>query len=157
VRIGSECFHALKKALHDAGHNTNVGDEGGFAPNIGSAEEALAFIAKACEAAGHRPGEDVMLGLDVAATEFFKDGKYVMEGEGKTLDSGRHGRLPGRPLRQVPDRLHRGRLRRGRLGRLEAADREARRQGPAGRRRPVLHQSRAAPAASRRARPIRSW
>jgi len=88
VRIGSECFQALKKALHDAGHNTNVGDEGGFAPNIGSAEEALAFIAKACEAAGHRPGEDIMFALDCAASEFFKDGKYVMEGEGKSLDAG---------------------------------------------------------------------
>ncbi|WP_424812519.1 phosphopyruvate hydratase [Roseococcus sp. YIM B11640] len=88
VRVGAECFHALKKALHDAGHNTNVGDEGGFAPNIGSAEEALAFIAKACEAAGHRPGEDVMFALDCASSEFFKDGKYVMAGEGKTLDAG---------------------------------------------------------------------
>jgi enolase len=88
VRIGSEVFMALKKALHDAGHNTNVGDEGGFAPNIGSADEALGFIAKACEAAGHRVGEDIVFALDAASTEFFKDGKYVMEGEGKTFDSG---------------------------------------------------------------------
>jgi enolase len=87
VRIGSEVFMALKRALHDAGHSTNVGDEGGFAPNIGSAEEALGFIAKACEAAGHRVGEDVVFALDCAATEFFKDGRYVMEGEGKTFDS----------------------------------------------------------------------
>ena len=87
VRIGSEIFMQLKRALHDAGHSTNVGDEGGFAPNIGSAEEALGFIAKACEAAGHRLGEDVMLALDCAATEFYKDGRYAMEGEGKTLDS----------------------------------------------------------------------
>ena len=79
---------ALKKQLHDAHHNTNVGDEGGFAPNIGSADEALGFIAKACEAAGHRVGEDIMFALDCASTEFFKDGKYVMEGEGKTLDAG---------------------------------------------------------------------
>ncbi len=79
---------ALKRALHDAGHATNVGDEGGFAPNIGSADEALGFIAKACEAAGHRVGEDVVFALDCAATEFFRDGRYVMEGEGKTLDAG---------------------------------------------------------------------
>ena len=88
VRIGAECFAALKKALHDAGHNTNVGDEGGFAPNIGSADEALGFIAKACETAGHRMGEDIVLALDCASTEFFHDGRYVMAGEGKTLDAG---------------------------------------------------------------------
>ncbi|MBR0647005.1 phosphopyruvate hydratase [Plastoroseomonas hellenica] len=86
VRVGAEIFAALKKALHDAGHNTNVGDEGGFAPNIGSADEALAFIAKACEAAGHRVGEDVVFALDCAATEFFHDGAYKLEGEGKTFD-----------------------------------------------------------------------
>jgi enolase len=87
VRIGSEVFMALKRALHDAGHSTNVGDEGGFAPNIGSAEEALGFIAKACDSAGHRLGEEVMLALDCAATEFYRDGRYAMEGEGRTLDS----------------------------------------------------------------------
>ena len=86
VRIGAEVFAALKKQLHDAGHNTNVGDEGGFAPNIGSADEALSFIARACEAAGHRVGEDIMFALDCASTEFFHDGIYKMEGEGKTLD-----------------------------------------------------------------------
>ncbi len=86
ARIGAECFAALKKALHDAGHNTNVGDEGGFAPAIGSADEALSFIARACEAAGHRVGEDILLALDCAATEFFQDGRYVLEGEGKSLD-----------------------------------------------------------------------
>ena len=86
LRMGAEIFHSLKKALKDAGHNTNVGDEGGFAPNLKSAEEALAFITKAGEAAGYLAGEDFQLGLDVASTEFFKDGKYVMEGEGKTVD-----------------------------------------------------------------------
>ena len=86
LRMGAEIFHSLKKALKDAGHNTNVGDEGGFAPNIGSAEEALAFIVKAGEAAGYKAGSDFQLGLDVASTEFFKGGKYVLEGEGKTLD-----------------------------------------------------------------------
>jgi enolase len=87
VRMGSEIFQTLKKGLHDAGHNTNVGDEGGFAPNIGSADQALAFIAKACEKAGYRPGEDVYFALDCAATEFFKAGKYVLEGEGRSFDA----------------------------------------------------------------------
>jgi enolase 1/2/3 len=87
LRMGAEIFHGLKKALHDAGHNTNVGDEGGFAPNIASAKDALAFIVKAGESVDYRAGEDFHLGLDVAATEFFKDGKYVMAGEGKTLDA----------------------------------------------------------------------
>ena len=87
LRMGSEIFHALRKQLKDAGHNTNVGDEGGFAPNLASAEEALSFITKAGQAAGYLAGEDFHLGLDVAATEFFKDGKYVMAGEGKTLEA----------------------------------------------------------------------
>ena len=87
VRMGSEVFHALRKQLKDAGHNTNVGDEGGFAPNLASADAALGFVAKAIEAAGYKPGEDVALGLDVAATELFEKGKYVLEGEGKTLDA----------------------------------------------------------------------
>ena len=86
LRMGAEIFHALKKALKDAGHNTNVGDEGGFAPNLASADEALAFIVKAGEAAGYRAGEDFWLALDAASTEFFKDGRYHLEGEGKTLD-----------------------------------------------------------------------
>ena len=88
IRVGSEIFHTLRKALHDAGHSTNVGDEGGFAPNLKTADEALGFISKAIEAAGYRPGEDVVLALDCAATEFFRDGKYRMDGEGRTLDSG---------------------------------------------------------------------
>jgi enolase len=87
IRIGSEIFAALKKSLKDAGHNTNVGDEGGFAPNLKSADEALGFITKACEKAGYRPGEDVTFALDCASTEFFRDGTYKMEGEGKAFDS----------------------------------------------------------------------
>ncbi|MDP2618829.1 MAG: phosphopyruvate hydratase [Hyphomicrobiales bacterium] len=87
VRIGSEVFHTLRGALSDAGHNTNVGDEGGFAPNLASADEALAFIVKSIERAGYKPGEDVVLALDPAASEFFAKGKYVLEGEGKKLDS----------------------------------------------------------------------
>src|SRR6187431_2389929 len=84
VRIGSEVFHTLKKALKDAGHNTNVGDEGGFAPHLPSAEAALDFVMRAIKAAGYKPGEDVVLALDPASTEFFKNGAYVYEGEGKT-------------------------------------------------------------------------
>jgi enolase len=87
IRVGSEIFHALKKRLSDAGLATNVGDEGGFAPNLKSADEALGFIAKSVEAAGFKLGDDVVLALDSASTEFFKDGKYKMEGEGKTLDA----------------------------------------------------------------------
>ncbi len=84
VRWGAEVFQTLKGALKSAGHNTNVGDEGGFAPNLPSAEAALDFIVKAIETAGYTPGEDIALGLDCAATEFFKKGAYVYEGEGKT-------------------------------------------------------------------------
>jgi enolase len=88
VRMGSEVFHVLKKELSAQGHNTNVGDEGGFAPGLKSAPEALDFIMKSIEKAGYKPGEDIYLGLDCAATEFFKDGKYVLEGEGRTLEPG---------------------------------------------------------------------
>jgi enolase len=87
IRMGAEIFHTLKKALKDAGHSTAVGDEGGFAPNLKSADEALGFITKAIEKAGYKPGSDVMLALDCASTEYFKDGKYHLEGEGKTLDA----------------------------------------------------------------------
>jgi len=87
LRMGAEVFHALKAQLKQAGHNTNVGDEGGFAPNLKGADQVLAFVMEAIEAAGYRPGEQVALGLDAAASEFFKAGKYAMEGEGKTLDA----------------------------------------------------------------------
>jgi enolase len=85
LRMGAETFHALKSALKKAGHNTNVGDEGGFAPNLPSAEAALDFVMESVTKAGFKPGVDMFLALDCAATEFFKDGKYVYEGEGKTL------------------------------------------------------------------------
>jgi len=84
LRAGSEIFHTLRAALKAAGHNTNVGDEGGFAPNLGSAEQALDFVMKSIEKAGYKPGQDVALALDPAASEFFKDGAYVYAGEGKT-------------------------------------------------------------------------
>ena len=87
VRMGAEVFHALKKGLKDAGHNTNVGDEGGFAPALGSTDEALGFVMKAIEAAGYKPGSDVMLALDAASTEFYADGKYNLAGENKILSS----------------------------------------------------------------------
>ncbi len=87
IRVGAEIFHTLKKALSEAGHNTNVGDEGGFAPNLKSADEALGFISKACERAGYKPGEDVTFALDCASTEFYHDGVYDLEGEGRKFDA----------------------------------------------------------------------
>jgi enolase len=88
VRWGAEIFHALKSKLKDAGHNTNVGDEGGFAPNLKSTDEALGFVMKAIESAGYKPGDEVALALDSASTEFFKDGRYNLAGENKMLDAG---------------------------------------------------------------------
>ena len=87
IRIGAEIFHNLRRKLAEAGHNTNVGDEGGFAPNLASTDAALGFVMQAVEAAGYRPGDDVVLALDVAASEFYRDGAYRLAGEGKTLDS----------------------------------------------------------------------
>ncbi|NRA88688.1 MAG: phosphopyruvate hydratase [Rhizobiales bacterium] len=87
VRMGAEIFHTLKKKLSEAGHNTNVGDEGGFAPNIGSSRLALDFIIESIEAAGYKAGEDVYIALDSAASEFYVDGKYELKGEGKSLTS----------------------------------------------------------------------
>jgi enolase 1/2/3 len=86
LRMGAEVFHVLKKGLQDAGHNTNVGDEGGFAPNLKSTDEALGFIMSAIEKAGYRPGEEIFIALDAAATEFYKNGKYELAGEGKSLN-----------------------------------------------------------------------
>ena len=86
VRMGAEVFHTLKKGLSAAGHNTNVGDEGGFAPGLASAPDALDFIMASIEKAGYRPGDDMAIALDCAATEFFKDGTYALEGEGRTLE-----------------------------------------------------------------------
>ncbi len=86
LRMGAEVFHTLRGALKDAGHSTNVGDEGGFAPMLNSADEAMGFVMKAIEGAGYRPGEDIYLALDPASTEFYRDGKYHLDGEGKVLD-----------------------------------------------------------------------
>ncbi|MGA2088090.1 MAG: phosphopyruvate hydratase [Stellaceae bacterium] len=113
VRWGAEVFHALKSALKDKGHNTNVGDEGGFAPNLKSAEEALSFILRAIEAAGYKPGEQVALALDPAASEFCQDGRYKMEG--KTLDSGQmvkfyEGLVAKYPILSIEDGVAEGDL-----------------------------------------------
>ncbi|MDO8422617.1 MAG: phosphopyruvate hydratase [Parvibaculum sp.] len=88
VRMGAEVFHTLKSELKAAGHNTNVGDEGGFAPNLASTEDAIGFVMKAIEKAGYRPGEDMYLAIDAASTEFYKNGIYDLAGEGKKLDAG---------------------------------------------------------------------
>jgi len=108
LRWGAEIFQALKAQLKAAGHNTNVGDEGGFAPNLKSADECLAFIVKAIEGAGFKPGSDVLLGLDPAASEFFRDGSYRLEGESKTLNPAEmarfYGELVGRyPIASIED------------------------------------------------------
>jgi enolase len=109
LRAGSEIFHTLRGALKAAGHNTNVGDEGGFAPNLSSAEEALDFVVRAIEQAGYKPGKDVALALDPASTEFFKDDAYVYEGEGNTKRSRQQqadylGRLVARyPIVSIED------------------------------------------------------
>jgi enolase len=87
VRMGAEIFHVLKAQLSDAGHGTAVGDEGGFAPNLPGADAALGFLMRAIEKAGYKPGEDIVLALDAASTEFFRDGKYHLEGENRILDS----------------------------------------------------------------------
>jgi len=102
LRMGVEVFQTLKKALHDAGHNTNVGDEGGFAPNLPSADAALAFVVKAIETAGYRAGEDIVLTLDPASTEFFKDGAYHYEGEGKIRSIDEQVKYLGELIRRYP-------------------------------------------------------
>ena len=88
LRMGAEVFHTLRGALKDAGHNINVGDEGGFAPMLKRADEAMGFVMRAIEAAGYRPGEEIFLALDPASTEFYRNGKYHLDGEGRVLDGG---------------------------------------------------------------------
>jgi enolase len=92
LRMGVEVFQTLRSGLKDAGHNTNVGDEGGFAPNLKSADEALGFVMKSIEKAGYKPGQDVLLALDCASTEFFKNGVYDYEGEGKKRSRDEHAK-----------------------------------------------------------------
>lgn len=138
VRMGSEVFHTLRRDLLAAGHSTGVGDEGGFAPALRTAEEALDFVMAAIERTGYRPGTDIGLIMDPASSEFFRDGVYDYAGEGvrRTL---RERRLPGQAHRLLPGPVHRGPDGGERLGRLAGADRPRRRPLPAHRRRPVLH------------------
>jgi enolase len=102
LRMGVEVFQTLKKSLKDAGHNTNVGDEGGFAPDLPSAEAALGFVMKAIEASGYRAGEDVVIALDPASTEFFKNGAYVYEGEGKKRSVGEQAKYLAELVSRYP-------------------------------------------------------
>ncbi len=144
LRMGVEIFQTLKKALHDAGHNTNVGDEGGFAPNLKSAEDALGFVMKAIESAGYKAGDDVVLALDCASTEFFKNGSYAYEGEGKTRSSQEQAKyladLVGRyPIVSIEDGMAEDDFE----GWKAVTDLVGN-QVPARRRRPVRHQRHAA-------------
>ena len=156
--MGAEVFHSLGARLSEAGHSTNVGDEGGFAPALDGTDAALGHLMKAIEAAGYRPGEDVYLALDAAASEFLSRWRLPPCGRGPHVGCGRDDRLLRGPGGALSHRLHRGRACRGRLGRLGRAVGGAGRGRPAGRRRPLRHQRGAARgAASRKARPTRSW
>ena len=121
LRYGAEIFHTLKKILNAKGMSTAVGDEGGFAPDLPSNEAALQTILEAIETAGYKPGRDVYLGLDVASSEFFRDGKYELEAEQRSFTAARVHAVSGRSGRAVSDHHDRGRHERGRLGRLGAA------------------------------------
>ena len=140
LRMGAEIFHHLKAVLKARGLNTAVGDEGGFAPNLSSNEDALAAIAEAVEKAGYKLGDDVTLALDCASSEFFKDGKYDLEGEGKVFDAAGFadylaGLTQRYPIISIEDGMDESDW-----SRLERPDRQDRRQGPTGRRRPVRDQ-----------------
>ena len=102
IRMGAEVFHTLKQELSDAGHNTGVGDEGGFAPNLSSTTDALDFIMKSVEKAGYKPGEDIHLALDCAASEYYEDGLYNFKGEGKKLSSGENADYLENLVNQYP-------------------------------------------------------
>ena len=158
LRAGAEIFHTLKAQLQAAKLNTNVGDEGGFAPNLKSAEAALDFVMQAIDKAGYKPGDDVMLALDCAATEFFKDGTYVYEGEGKKRSRQEQAKYLADLVRTLSDRLDRRRNGGRRLGGLENSDRSRRGKVPARRRRSVRHQRHEArQRASMTASPIPFW
>ena len=144
VRWGSEIFHTLKKGLKDAGHNTNVGDEGGFAPNLKSAQAALDFIMASIEKAGYKPGEEVALALDCAATEFFKDGNYVYEGEKKTRDPKTQAKYLAKLAADYPIISIEDGMAEDDWEGWKMLTELMRRQGAAGRRRSVRHQHRAA-------------
>ena len=128
VRYGAEVFHALKKIIDGRGMSTAVGDEGGFAPSVASHEAAIQLILEAIDKAGYAAGAQIAIGLDCAASEFYKDGQYRLDGEGLTLAPAEWIDMLAELGRQVPDHLDRGRHGRRRLGRLEAAQRPARRR-----------------------------
>ena len=129
LRWGVETYHSLAQVLKVRGLSTTVGDEGGFAPDLASNEEAVQILVEAIEAAGRVPGDEIAIAMDPASSELYKDGRYVLAGEGRTLSSPRDGRVLGRPGRPVSDRVHRGRDGRGGLGRLGGADRGPGRDG----------------------------
>ena len=120
--------------LHDKGYPTQVGDEGGYAPSLGSNQEAIELILQAIEKAGYEPGEDIFIALDPASSEFYEDGIYNLKGEGRTFTRDGVDRLLREPRRTVPDHLHRGRPRRGRLDELADAHRATGRPRPTRRR-----------------------
>jgi enolase len=134
VRWGSEIFHTLKKGLHEKGLATAVGDEGGFAPNLSSTRAALDFIMASIEKAGFKAGEEVVLALDCAATEFFRDGKYEISGEGLSLDPRTMAQYLADLVRRLSDQVDRRRYGGGRFRRLEGGHRSDRRKGAIGRR-----------------------
>ena len=140
VRIGSEIFHTLKKGLHDKGLATSVGDEGGFAPNIASTRDALDFIMLSIEKAGYKPGDDVVLALDCAATEFFKNGKYEISGEGLSLSPVEMADYLAALTADYPIKSIEDGMSEDDFEGWEGADRQDRQYGPTGRRRPVRHQ-----------------
>ena len=151
LRWGTETYHALKQVLHERGLSTAVGDEGGFAPNLATNEDAIKVLVEAIDAAGYVPGDDIAIALDPAMSELYRDGRYHLAGEGKVLDADELVDYWSRLVVELPDRVDRGRHGRGRLGRLGGAHRGARRPGAARRRRPVRHQ-RGPPAAGHRPR-----
>ena len=133
LRWGAETYHALKGILSRRGLSTLVGDEGGFAPNLASNEEAVALLVEAIEATGRTPGDDIVLGLDAATSEFCHDGTYDLEGEGSAGSPPPRWSTTWPTWRPLPDRHDRGRPRRGGLGRLGRPDRTVGQHGPAGR------------------------
>ncbi len=145
LRICAEVYHGLRAVLKAKHLSTAVGDEGGFAPDLGSNEEAIQVIMEAIDAAGYEPGADVRIALDPAASSFYDTGKerYVLEGEGRELSSAEMVDYYAELVGKYPDHQHRGRPLRGRLGRLQAHDREARRPRADRRRRPLRDQRRA--------------
>ncbi len=143
VQMGSEVFHTLKKELSAAGLSTGIGDEGGFAPNLSSTRDALDFILKSIEKAGYKPGEDIYLALDCAATEYFKDGNYVFAGEGKTLTPDENVSYLEALVRDYPIISIEDGCSEDDWDGWRRADRSAGQEVPAGRRRSVRDQPRA--------------